>query len=65
MGLSALSSEHVMETIPIPTQGADAYLINEIALVDFFRHDNAMTLVINNAFSSNERFLATEDFLGG
>jgi hypothetical protein len=51
MGFSALFLEHVVETIRIPTQGADAYLINKVVLVDFFRHDVAMVKAIVNAFS--------------
>jgi len=50
MGLSVLFLEHVVETICIPTQGADAYLINKVVLVDFFRHDVAMIKAIVNAF---------------
>lgn len=51
MGLSVLFLEHVVETICIPTQGADTYLINEIVLMNFFRHDVAMVKAIVNAFS--------------
>jgi len=51
MGFSVLFLEHVVETICIPTQGADAYLINEIVMMNFFRHDVAMVKAIVNAFS--------------
>ncbi len=64
MSLLPFSSEHIMEPIHITTQRTDAYLIDELIVVDFFCHDNAINKAIVNAFYPGERFLAINDFPG-
>lgn len=46
-----------MEPVPIPTQGANPYLINERVLVYLFYHYDAMIICVINVSSSDERFL--------